>query len=196
MMNLAALTWSAIVLSPRMDSDVQPEQPVTAGAEALRHHFNAEASVPRLIFLVSPTCDVCVSGAASAAQAVLSLPQRSDFRLYVLWLPVLENDSWQAAEAAHRRLPTDDRMARFWDRDLIVSQSYHRVLQLAQRQRRHRVAWDLFLLYGAGRVWMDVPPVPDFWMHQLFLDDVPKLDASSLKHQLEQLTHPDHKTEL
>jgi hypothetical protein len=107
----------------------------------------------------------------------------------MLWLPVLENDTWQTAEVAHHRLPTDNRMAHFWDRDLIVSQAYHRVLQLAQRQRRHRVAWDLFLVYGAGRIWTEAPPVPDFWMHQLFLDDVPKLDVSILRRQLEQMIH-------
>ena len=177
------------MLSSNPGSNTQPAAAVQADAESLRHRFNDEASVPRLLFLVSPTCDVCVSGAESAAQAVLSLPKSSDFRLYLLWLPVLANDTWKAAEAAHHRLPTDDRMVQFWDRDLIISQSYHRVLQLAQRQRRHRVAWDLFLLYGAGRVWTDVPPVPDFWMHQLFLDDVPKLDTSILKHQLEQIIH-------
>lgn len=175
------------MLSPSAGSNPQPAPDVQADAGGLQHRFNTEASVPRLVFLVSPTCDVCVSGAESAAQAVLSLPTTSDFRLYLLWLPVLENDTWQTAEAAYSRLPMDDRMAQFWDRDLIVSQLYHRVLQLAQRQRRHRVAWDLFLLYRAGRVWTDGPPVPDFWMHQLFLDDVPKLDTSILKHQLEQM---------
>lgn len=177
------------MLSPRAGANTQPVPAAQADAATFRHRFNAEASVPRLVFLVSPTCDVCVSGAASAAQAVLSLPTTSDFRLYLLWLPVLENDTWQTAEAAHNRLPRDDRMARFWDRDLIVSQSYHRVLQLAQHQRRHRVAWDLFLLYEAGRIWTNGPPVPDFWMHQLFLDDVPKLDAAILKRQLEHMIH-------
>jgi hypothetical protein len=175
------------VLSPSAGSNTQIAPAVQADAEGLRHRFNAEASMPRLVFLVSPTCDVCVSGAESAAQAVLSLSKTIDFRLYLLWLPVLENDTWQTAEAVHNRLPTDTRMAQFWDRDLIVSQSYHRVLQLTQRQRRHRIAWDLFLLYRADRVWTDGPPVPDFWMHQLFLDDVPKLDTSILKRQLEQM---------
>ena len=156
---------------------------------ALRHGFNAAAAVPRLVFLVSPTCDVCVSGALSAAQAVLSLPRTSAFRLYILWLPVLANDTLQATAAVRARLPADNRVMHFWDRDLIVSRAYHGVLQLGQRQRRHRVAWDLFLLYGAGIVWTDAPPVPGFWMHQLFLDDVPKLDVAALKRHLEQLIH-------
>lgn len=30
------------------------------------------------------------------------------------------------------------------------------------------IAWDVYLLYGPGRKWeAEVPPTPDFWMHQL-----------------------------
>ncbi len=155
----------------------------------MRENFNADVSVPRLVFLVSPTCDVCLSGARSAAEAVLSLSATCDFRLYMLWLPVLENDSLQAAEGVRSSLPRDARLVHFWDYDLIGSKAYHQVLQLGRRQRRHRVAWDLFLLYRAGTRWGDVPPVPSFWMHQLFLDDVAKLEADTLRRELEQMTH-------
>jgi hypothetical protein len=60
---------------------------------ALPPCFNADVLLPRLLFLVSPTCEVCVTGAVSAAQTVLSLPHADDFRLYILWLPVLEADT-------------------------------------------------------------------------------------------------------
>lgn len=153
--------------------------------------FNTDRSLPRLLFLVSPTCDICVSGTMSAALAVLSLPHTAAFRLYILWLPVLEADTPQAAEQVQGRLPVDNRLGHFWDQDLMLSRTYHRVLQLGQRPRRHRVAWDLFLLYGAGVVWQTEPPLPVFWMHQLFLEEVPKLDATVLRRQLEQLLQGD-----
>ena len=165
-----------------------PGQGAQIGAAArLETCFNAAASVPRLVFLVSPTCEVCVSGALSAAQAVLSIPAEHAFHLHVVWLPVLENDSIEAARGMRAGLPSDDRVSHFWDDGLIVSQGYHRVLKLGERQRRHRVAWDIFLLYRAGVIWKDAPPVPDFWMHQLFLDDVPKLETDALRGQLEQM---------
>jgi hypothetical protein len=154
-------------------------------ALALPPRFNADAAFPRLLFLVSPTCDVCVSGALSATQAVLSLPHTAGFRLYILWLPVLQTDTLQAAAQACLRLPTDTRLQHFWDHDLWLSQAFHQMLQLGQRSRQHRVAWDIFLLYGAGSVWNGAPPVPEFWMHQLFLEDVPKLDVTILKGRLE-----------
>lgn len=159
---------------------------IEAGA-ALRACFNAAVSVPRLVFLVSPTCEVCVSGVLSAAEAVLGLPREYDFRLYVLWLPVLEHDSIDAAEAVLGRFEADGRVRQCWDEGLAVSQAYHRVLRLGERQRRHRIAWDLFLLYGAGATWREAPPEPDFWMHQLFLEDVPKLEVDALRWELEQI---------
>ena len=91
-------------------------------ASALPPCFNADVALPRLLFLVSPTCEICVSGAMAAAHTVLSLP---------------------------------------------------------------RVAWDLFLLYDAGSVWHEDPPVPALWMHQLFLEGVPKLEATVLRRHLE-----------
>ncbi|WP_218673846.1 hypothetical protein, partial [Candidatus Entotheonella palauensis] len=60
--------------------DAQLETGAVLGA-----HYNAAVSVPRLVFLVSPTCEVCASGARSAAQAVLALPATYDFRLYLVW---------------------------------------------------------------------------------------------------------------
>jgi hypothetical protein len=158
---------------------------------ALPPCFNEDVALPRLLFLVSPTCEICVTGAISAAQAVLSLPRAENFRLYILWLPVLEGDTPQAAERVQVRLPADDRLRHFWDHDLTLSRAYHQVLQLGQRPRRHRVAWDIFLIYGAGIVWNENPPMPEFWMHQLFLEDVPELDETVLRRQLERRLHGD-----
>ena len=160
-------------------------------ASALPQCFNADVLLPRLLFLVSPTCEVCVTGAVSAAQTVLSLPRAEDFRLYILWLPVLEADTPQAAEQVQMRLPADDRLGQYWDRDLTLSRAFHQVLQLEQHPRPHRIAWDIFLLYGAGIVWSEEPPVPEFWMHQLFLEDVPELDATVLRSELVRRIHAD-----
>lgn len=57
-------------------------------------------------------------------------------------------------------------------RDLSVTQSWD-----GERRLGHvfssalglsSVAWDVYLLYNSGVKWnTEVPPVPDFWMHQL-----------------------------
>jgi hypothetical protein len=181
------------VSTPRASEQIsqQPERSQRDMDSMLLSCFNADALLPRLLFLVSPTCEICLSGALSAADSVLSLPRAEDFRLYILWLPVLEGDTPQVAELMQERLPTDDRLRHFWDHDLMLSREYHRVLQLGQCPRPHRIAWDIFLLYGAGIVWTEEPPLPEFWMHQLFLEDVPELDATVLRRQLERRMHAD-----
>ena len=32
---------------------------------------------------------------------------------------------------------------------------------------KDRVAWDIYLFYTAGAVWIENPPAPKAWMHQL-----------------------------
>lgn len=173
---------------PRPDSKTPP---IKIASEVLRTRFNSDRGVARLVFLVSPTCEVCLTGAQSAAQALLSLPVEPTFRLYIVWLPVLDTDSLKAAENIRQRLPTDSRMVHFWDCDLIVSVTYHCLLGLRQGRRHHRVAWDIFMLYRPEIMWGEMPPMPDFWMHQLFLDNVPKLEVNTLKHQLDQILRGD-----
>jgi hypothetical protein len=101
----------------------QPERSQSNMDSTLPSCFNTDALLLRLLFLVSPTCEICVSGAMSAADSVL-------------WLPVLEGDTPQAAEQVQERLPTDDRLRHFWDHDLKLSQAFHRLLQLGQRPGR------------------------------------------------------------
>ena len=134
--------------TPRASEQIsqQLERSQSSMDSTLPSCFNADALLPRLLFLVSPTCEICVTGAMSATDSVLSLPRAEDFRLYMLWLPVLEGDTPQAAEQVQERLPTDGRLRHFWDHDLQLSQAFHRLLQLGQRPRPHHIAWDIFLL--------------------------------------------------
>jgi hypothetical protein len=90
-----------------------------------------------------------------------------------------------------RVCPQTDRLSHYWDHDLRLSHAFHRVLQLGQRPQPHRIAWDIFLLYEARIMWNEEPPVPEFWMHQLFLEDVPELDAAVLRRELERRMHGD-----
>jgi hypothetical protein len=89
---------------PRASEQIsqQPEQSQSNVDSTLPSRFNADALLPRLLFLVSPTCEICLAGALSAADSVLPLPRAKDFRLYILWLPVLEGDTSQAAVLKHQ----------------------------------------------------------------------------------------------
>lgn len=52
-----------------------------------------------------------------------------------------------------------------WDGERQLGRMYSEALGLRS------VAWDVYLLYGADARWnSEVPPTPDFWMHQLPAD--------------------------
>lgn len=50
-------------------------------------------------------------------------------------------------------------------------------------------AWDVYLLFPRGARWnADLPPRPNFWMHQLSgVTDAPRLDPAVLKAHVEEM---------
>lgn len=52
-----------------------------------------------------------------------------------------------------------------WDGERQLGHMFSGALGLSS------IAWDVYLLYGSGTRWnSEVPPTPDFWMHQLPAD--------------------------
>lgn len=63
----------------------------------------------------------------------------------------------------------DERISQYWDGELAFGRLVAQTLKLSAP-----VAWDIYLLYLPGAMWMgDRLPIPDFWMHQL--DERPDL---------------------
>ncbi len=92
----------------------------------------------------------------------------------VVWVP---KSGGQERFVKNAALKVPDRRARhFWDGDSILVHGYDRALALG------RDAWDIYFLYGPDARWDgELPPRPDFWMHQLW--GLPKetlLDAGVL----------------
>jgi hypothetical protein len=79
----------------------------------------------------------------------------------IFWVPMLEGDNLSAAEQ-QADVWRDERVHQWWDRDKEMSRLWKQSLGLREP------AWDVYLLYPAGIRWdTEVPPSPDFWMHQL-----------------------------
>jgi len=83
-------------------------------------------------------------------------------RVLVVWLPIMESDTALAARQAESLL-RDGRVRQFWD----GSGGLGRALGDALAIPGDAVAWDVYLLYGAGQRWQAPAPKPIFWMHQL-----------------------------
>ena len=102
--------------------------------------------------------------------------------LYVVWEPMLDGDSREAAGLESSLYP-DTRIAQFWDGRKTLAASLGRRLGLGERP-----AWDVYLLYDR-RARLDGAPL--FWMHQL--DGVtiaPTLDTAKLRERAERVAAP------
>lgn len=72
---------------------------------------------------------------------------------------------------------SDSRVAHYWDPDRILGGLLAKTLKL-----RASIAWDVYLLYPPDHDWdSDLPPSPEFWMHQLNEDPALLLDPLRLK---------------
>lgn len=130
------------------------------GLGPLRAAFNADAGRTRVVMLVSPTCDVCLRGAAELQATLLAREPDPRLRPFVVWVPKVRGTSSDIADAA--TIVPDARVQHFWDGGSVLMNAYQQVLGLSED------AWDVYLLYGPETTWDgDLPPVPRFWMHQL-----------------------------
>lgn len=79
----------------------------------------------------------------------------------------------------------DRRVRNYWDGDETLGRAYGEMLPTPGP------AWDVYLLFRRGVRWTgDLPPKPDFWMHQLGgVTNAPHLDPIVLRQHVEQLLH-------
>jgi hypothetical protein len=105
----------------------------------------------------------------------------ADISASIVWIPILENDSLEAAAPSVRFL-SDKRIQHFYDQDQIVGKKIANSVGWAGN-----VAWDIYLFYAPNIDWTDLPPKPNHWMHQL-TDDWAKNDhyrtGDDLKNEL------------
>ena len=89
---------------------------------------------------------------------------------------MLATDSLHAAMEREARF-SDARLRQFWDEDRILGQLLAQTLNL-----KASIAWDVYLLYPPDHPWIqELPPAPNFWMHQLEEEPARLLDAARLK---------------
>ena len=99
----------------------------------------------------------------------------------IVWIPILENDSFDAAVPSVKAL-SDDRIQHYYDSHKTLGKTI-----AASVGWPGKVAWDIYLFYGPTVMWADSPPKPEYWMHQLS-DDWAKNDhyrtGDDLKNEL------------
>ena len=104
---------------------------------------------------------------------MLSRIASKNLTAFVVWVPQLNGTHARAIEAS--RLIDDPRTRQYWDQTDVTGIQFGRVLETPGP------AWDVYLAYAPGIRWDNaLPPQPTYWMQQLGMSNVPRLDASTL----------------
>jgi hypothetical protein len=161
-------------LGPQKQNEVVGNTP-----DVIRAAFNADAGKARVLMLVSPTCGACLEGAAEVTEQIAKINHGRDVPVYVFWVP--------RRGGLERDVPTATRVVatswarQYWDGNNLFGVAYKQLLGWRGN------AWDVYLLYGPKAQWSgDLPPVPDFFMHQTS-ERGPRLDALAFSARLKQL---------
>ncbi len=129
--------------------------------EKLRSDFNAHRGQVRLLFISGPTCGICLRGMADLNDAFLAASQ-NDGRLetFVVHVPALGAKEEHVPPALP--LLAGPRIHHYWEDSGIIGRLYQKAMDT------ELYMWDVWMAYppdvvGEG----ELPPYPDFWMHQL-----------------------------
>jgi hypothetical protein len=149
------VAWSA-------DTSQKPYVVIDKSLAQLRADFNSNVGKVRLLYIVGPTCGICLRGLSDLQESLYS-KMGNDPRLitYVVHVPTLGAREVNVAPAS--RLITNAYTTQYWEETGITGNLMEETLGLT-----HRYIWDFYAIYGPTAVWSsERPPVPDFYQHQL-----------------------------
>ena len=93
-------------------------------------------------------------------QRVLEELQGEPIDVFVVWIPAIETDRFEATENAMMLIP-DERARHYWDGAQALGEALSPTLGI-----RAKMAWDVYVVYDEAAEWGDAPPKPLSWLHQ------------------------------
>ena len=109
----------------------------------------------------------CLRGGLAVQKTLREHRSADDFSVSVVWIDVRVDKSstnWIGVKKAAQRASLifdDPRVHHFFDPSRRVGKA------IAEGLLREGFAWDIFLFYDKGTEWLERPPKPARWMHQL-----------------------------
>ncbi len=164
------------------DAPQKPYVVLDKSLSQLRADFNANVGKVRMLYIVGPTCGICLRGMSDLQEAVYS-KKGDDPRVvtFVIHVPTLGAREANVGPAS--RLISNRHTTQYWEETGITGKLMQQVMGV------DKYVWDFWTIYGPKAVWSDerLPPRPDFWQHQL--DGLPaekKLDANVFAAKLDE----------
>jgi hypothetical protein len=149
------IAWSA-------DSPQRPYVLLDNSLSRLRADFNANAGKVRMLYIVGPTCGICLRGLSDLQDAIYA-KKNDDPRLvtFVVHVPTLGAREKNVAPAS--KIVSNAYTTNYWEETGIIG----KLMQQAMGAEIY--LWDFWTIYDPQAVWSDEHqmPVPSFWQHQL-----------------------------
>ena len=152
-----------VVWSGAQGQELDPIEIIQMGEDnqPLIDDFNARVGTVRQIFIMGPTCGICLRGMADLNDEYIA-ERQADPRLhtYVVYVPALQAEFEHVAPAAE--LLRGPRIDHYWQESGMIGISYQPLFET------EIYIWDFWFVYGPDAVWEgEMPPEPAFWQHQL-----------------------------
>jgi hypothetical protein len=170
--------------APAGDAEARPAvRNLSPGGAELREQFSRDDGHVRMIAILSPTCPGCQNCARIVRRYVFEKIEDPELRAYIVWEPIYPEDSRAAAEQS-ASLIADPRVTHFWADHRSTGSAFQKAVGLATSP-----AWDVVLVFNSEKRWLadGQAPVPDFFMHNLKGDELPKerrLNGSKLMEEV------------
>ncbi len=165
---------------------VAPEKPYVVldkSLSQLRADFNASVGKVRMLYIVGPTCGICLRGMSDLQETVYS-KKNDDPRLvtFVIHVPTLGAHEANVAPAS--RLISNRYTTHYWEETGITGRLMQQVMGV------DKYVWDFWAIYAPNVRWSDerLMPAPSFWQHQLGgLPPEKRLDANVFASKVDEL---------
>ncbi len=116
-------------------------------------------------------------------EEVLDKLPNKKLQIFVLWTPLLANDSQLAAQRAAALMP-DSRVHHYWDLWSYANKHYAKEFDVPVSE-----AWDLLAVYKPYLSWSGSLPEPTFWMQRRGLKVGTPFDKDQLEAELRKLVN-------
>lgn len=156
------------------DAPQKPYVVLDKSLTQLRADFNANVGKVRMLYIVGPTCGICLRGMSDLQETVYS-KKSDDPRIvtFVVHVPTLGAHEANVAPAS--RLITNRYTTHYWEETGITGRLMQQVMGV------DKYVWDFWAIYAPDVRWSDerLMPAPSFWQHQLGgLPPEKRLDAN------------------
>lgn len=165
LISLVAVTAIAIATPLAASAQPAPAKPYVVldkNLGRLRTDFNANVGKVRMLYIVGPTCGICLRGMSDLQESLYG-KKGNDARMvtFVVHVPTLGAREANVAPASH--LISNRYTTQYWEESGIIGRRMQATI------KADRYIWDFWAIYGPKAVWSDplLPPAPNFWQHQL-----------------------------